>query len=333
MATLITNPQNQTQPSSTTMDHHVAVIVLPFPAQGHLNQLLQLSCLVSSYGVPVHYVAPPVFSRQAQSRANDLINPHDLQKIHFHDIPTPHFDSPPPNPDSSHRFPTHLLPAWYACLSLREPFSAFLLDLSKKFTRVVIIHDPMMAFVVQDIGSVPNAESWRRSRLGSRGAGRSSYGWSGMPTHAMCLADQAGGSACRRVSRKGWRGWAPQPRILDHEAVGGFVSHCGWNSCVESIVGGVAVAAWPMHADQPANATLVVGVLGMGIVVNEWAGRAELVRAEAVEDAVRRLMGPGEGERVRRRAEDVGKMVRAATKKGGSSRLEMDSFIAHINRM
>ncbi|GER42179.1 UDP-glucose glucosyltransferase [Striga asiatica] len=131
-----------------------------FPAQGHLNQLLQLSCLVSSYGIPIHYFAPLVFSRQARSRANDLINPHDLRKIHFHDIPTPHFDSPRPNPDSSHRFPTQLLSAWYASLSLRELFSVFLLDLSKKFTRVVVIHDPMMAFVVQDIASIPNAESY-----------------------------------------------------------------------------------------------------------------------------------------------------------------------------
>ncbi|GER42178.1 UDP-Glycosyltransferase superfamily protein [Striga asiatica] len=98
------------------------------------------------------------------------------------------------------------------------------------------------------------------------------------------------------------RGWAPQPRILGHGAVGGFVSHCGWNSCLESIVGGVAVAAWPMHADQPANAAPVVGVLGMGIVVKEWAGQVELVRTEAVNDAVRRLMGPGEGERVWRRS-------------------------------
>lgn len=63
---------------------------------------------------------------------------------------------------------------------------------------------------------------------------------------------------------EGWvvNGWAPQPRILSHPSTGGFVSHCGWNSVMESIDFGVPIIAMPMHIDQPLNArwTVEIGV-------------------------------------------------------------------------
>ncbi|XP_024922354.2 zeatin O-xylosyltransferase [Ziziphus jujuba] len=52
------------------------------------------------------------------------------------------------------------------------------------------------------------------------------------------------------------REWAPQIEILEHKSTGGFMSHCGWNSCLESFSNGVPVAAW--HSDQPMNAILLV---------------------------------------------------------------------------
>ncbi|XP_045828575.1 putative UDP-glucose flavonoid 3-O-glucosyltransferase 3 [Trifolium pratense] len=56
-------------------------------------------------------------------------------------------------------------------------------------------------------------------------------------------------------------GWAPQAQILAHQATGGFVSHCGWNSILESIYFGVPVATWPLFADQQTNAFQLVGEL------------------------------------------------------------------------
>ncbi|KAK9125187.1 hypothetical protein Scep_014033 [Stephania cephalantha] len=61
------------------------------------------------------------------------------------------------------------------------------------------------------------------------------------------------------------RDWAPQLEILAHPSTGGFMSHCGWNSSLESMSMGVPIAAWPMHSDQPRNAMLITEVLKVGI--------------------------------------------------------------------
>ncbi|XP_047944668.1 zeatin O-glucosyltransferase-like [Salvia hispanica] len=137
-----------------------------------------------------------------------------------------------------------------------------------------------------------------------------------------------------RVRERGLilRDWAPQLEILGHRATGGFMTHCGWNSCIESISMGVPVAAWPMHSDQPRNAVLMTKVLGIGVEAAEWAHRDRVVPAAAVESAVRRLMASEEGVEIRKRAEELGDAVRKSMLQGGVSVKEMDSFIAHITK-
>ncbi|MBA0669839.1 hypothetical protein Goklo_024179, partial [Gossypium klotzschianum] len=65
------------------------------------------------------------------------------------------------------------------------------------------------------------------------------------------------------------KGWAPQVLILSHKAVGGFLSHCGWNSVLEGIVSGVMILAWPMEADQFVNTRLLVDDMCVGVRVCE----------------------------------------------------------------
>ncbi|KAL6573452.1 hypothetical protein OROHE_001911 [Orobanche hederae] len=72
--------------------------------------------------------------------------------------------------------------------------------------------------------------------------------------------------------------WAPQAEILRHWSVGGFVSHCGWNSLRESIDCGVPIVAVPMHLDQPVNAKLVAE-LGVGAEVGR-DGKGRIKREE-----------------------------------------------------
>ncbi|ERN15753.1 hypothetical protein AMTR_s00039p00077780 [Amborella trichopoda] len=91
------------------------------------------------------------------------------------------------------------------------------------------------------------------------------------------------------------RDWAPQLEILRHPSTGGFFTHCRWNSCVESFAMGIPIVTWPLHSDQPVNAQLVTGVLGVGVALKEWHERDDIVRTERVERAVRKLMVFEEG--------------------------------------
>ncbi|CAL0317080.1 unnamed protein product [Lupinus luteus] len=128
------------------------------------------------------------------------------------------------------------------------------------------------------------------------------------------------------------RDWAPQLDILNHPSTGGFMSHCGWNSCIETITMGVPVAAWPMHSDQPRNSVFITHVLKIGFAVRDWAQRNELVTAPNVEKAVRRLMETNEGAEMRQRAMNLKDDVLRSKDESGVSSVEINSFIAHITK-
>ncbi|KAL7231955.1 hypothetical protein ACSBR2_010053 [Camellia fascicularis] len=59
--------------------------------------------------------------------------------------------------------------------------------------------------------------------------------------------------------------WAPRMEILSHPLVGGFLSHFGWNSTLESLTNGVPMIAWPLYAEQRMNATMLVEELGVAV--------------------------------------------------------------------
>nr|GEV92522.1 zeatin O-glucosyltransferase-like [Tanacetum cinerariifolium] len=126
--------------------------------------------------------------------------------------------------------------------------------------------------------------------------------------------------------------WVPQLEVLGHPSTGGFMSHCGWNSCMESMTMGVPVAAWPMHSDQPRNAMLITKILNVGLYVRDWTQRDELVTSTKVEEVVRRLMASKEGGEIRNRAAELGAKVRQSVMDGGVTRMELDSFVAHVTR-
>ena len=137
-----------------------------------------------------------------------------------------------------------------------------------------------------------------------------------------------------RVKDKGllMRDWTPQLEILSHPSTGAFMSHCGWNSCMESITMGVPIAAWPMASDQPRNTMLITSLLKVGIIVKDWSRRDQLVTSSTIENVVKTLMASKEGVEIRKRAVDMGEAIRRAMDKGGVSHLELDSFITHITR-
>ncbi|XP_024031798.1 zeatin O-glucosyltransferase [Morus notabilis] len=128
------------------------------------------------------------------------------------------------------------------------------------------------------------------------------------------------------------RDLAPQLEILGHPSTGGFLSHCGWNSCIESIAMGVPIGAWPMHSDQPRNTSLITQVLKVGTAVRDWSRRFELATASTIADGVRKLMASTEGNAMRKKAAELGAALRDSLAEGGDSHKEFDSFVAHITR-
>ncbi|BAB17060.1 putative UDP-glucose: flavonoid 7-O-glucosyltransferase [Oryza sativa Japonica Group] len=123
------------------------------------------------------------------------------------------------------------------------------------------------------------------------------------------------------------RGWAPQMMILWHQAIGGFMTHCGWNSTIEGICAGVPMITWPHFAEQFLNEKLVVDHLKIGMEVGvkgvtQWGSEQKeaQVTRNSVETAVSTLMNEGEAAQgMRMRAKDFGIKARRALEEGGSS--------------
>lgn len=120
------------------------------------------------------------------------------------------------------------------------------------------------------------------------------------------------------------RSWCPQVPILGHEATGGFLSHCGWNSTLESITHGVPMIAWPLYAEQKMNAALLTEEIAIAVraketVVSAVAGGRKIVKKEEVERVVRLVMEGEEGKAMRSKANELKKSAAKALKLGGSS--------------
>ncbi|KAJ6426163.1 hypothetical protein OIU84_026696 [Salix udensis] len=114
-------------------------------------------------------------------------------------------------------------------------------------------------------------------------------------------------------------GWAPQMQVLAHKSIKGFVSHCGWNSILESLWHGVPVVTWPMHAEQQINAFQMVKDLGLAVEMTlDYRMRSNnLVMADKIAKSVECVME--EDREVRNRVNAMSEASRKAVMEGGSS--------------
>uniref|UniRef100_J3L3T3 Glycosyltransferase n=1 Tax=Oryza brachyantha TaxID=4533 RepID=J3L3T3_ORYBR len=98
------------------------------------------------------------------------------------------------------------------------------------------------------------------------------------------------------------KSWAPQVEVLRHRATGAFVTHCGWNSTLESITAGVPLLCWPLYAEQRMNKVLLVEEMKLGV---EMRGYDEEVAAAEVEAKIRWVMESEGGQALRQRVATV----------------------------
>ncbi|CAL8999095.1 unnamed protein product [Prunus brigantina] len=118
--------------------------------------------------------------------------------------------------------------------------------------------------------------------------------------------------------------WAPQKQVLAHSAVGGFWSHCGWNSTIESITEGVPMICQPYFGDQRVNSRYLSQVWGVGL---EWEND---MNRGPIEEAIRMLMVGKEGEVIRQRAKDLKVKIELSMKQAGSSYNSLNELVDQI---
>ncbi|GLJ07771.1 hypothetical protein SUGI_0073860 [Cryptomeria japonica] len=126
------------------------------------------------------------------------------------------------------------------------------------------------------------------------------------------------------------RGWVPQLVILSHVSVGAFISHCGWNSALESISLGVPILSWPMFGDQHLNSKLFAD-LGVGIQFCQHTDG--IPDEERVKEAVTMAVTGDKGEEMRERTEKLKEMATNAIKEQGSSAADLTAFVSDMYKL
>ncbi|XP_006367824.1 beta-D-glucosyl crocetin beta-1,6-glucosyltransferase-like [Solanum tuberosum] len=102
--------------------------------------------------------------------------------------------------------------------------------------------------------------------------------------------------------------FAPQPRILNHPSTGGFISHCGWNSVMESVDFGVPIIAMPIQYDQPSNARLIVE-LGVAVeIVRDDDGK---IHRGEIAETLKDVITGKTGENLRGKVRDISKNLKS----------------------
>lgn len=118
--------------------------------------------------------------------------------------------------------------------------------------------------------------------------------------------------------------WCPQEQVLNHPSVGGFLTHCGWNSTLESLTAGVPMLCWPFFADQQTNCRFTRVEWGVGMEIDNDVKRDEMAKL------VRELMEGDKGRQMKSKAMEWKKLAHEATAQHGSSSKNLDTLVNHV---
>nr|GEW64683.1 UDP-glycosyltransferase 85C2-like [Tanacetum cinerariifolium] len=117
--------------------------------------------------------------------------------------------------------------------------------------------------------------------------------------------------------------WCSQEKVLNHPSVGGFLTHGGWGSTIESLSAGVPMICWPYLWDQLTNCRYISNEWGVGLEMGKD------VKREEVQRLVQELMGEG-GLKMRIKATNWKEKAIIATSPDGSSSLNVNKLVEEI---
>ncbi|PIN26197.1 UDP-glucuronosyl and UDP-glucosyl transferase [Handroanthus impetiginosus] len=126
--------------------------------------------------------------------------------------------------------------------------------------------------------------------------------------------------------------WCEQLKVLCHSSVGGFWTHCGWNSTMEGIFAGVPMIAFPIIMDQTTIRKHIVEDWKIGWDAKRGVGAGNLLRSGEIAKLVKKFMDLENAERkeITTRAKELQKATRQAISDGGSSIMNLNSFLDDI---
>ncbi|XP_058744584.1 7-deoxyloganetin glucosyltransferase-like [Vicia villosa] len=117
-------------------------------------------------------------------------------------------------------------------------------------------------------------------------------------------------------------GWCPQEEVLDHSAIGGFLTHSGWNSSLESVCGGVPMICWPFFAEQQTNCRFCCHEWGIGLEIED-------AKRDKIEELVRELMEGEKGKEMKEKAVRLKELaIDAASGPYGSSFVNLENVFS-----
>ncbi|CAI9291503.1 unnamed protein product [Lactuca saligna] len=116
-------------------------------------------------------------------------------------------------------------------------------------------------------------------------------------------------------------GWCPQEQVLNHPSIGGFLTHSGWNSTLESISCGVPMICWPFFADQQTNCWLSCNKWGIAMEIDND------VKSDEVKNLVVELMSGAKGNVIRKNVTDLKNKAEKACTSSGSSMADFEKLI------
>ncbi|KAH9317477.1 hypothetical protein KI387_019246 [Taxus chinensis] len=131
--------------------------------------------------------------------------------------------------------------------------------------------------------------------------------------------------------------WSSQLDVLSHSSVGGFLTHCGWNSIMESLWLGVPMLGFPLLTDQYTNCKLIVEEWGVAMRLGECSRsknhmRSPLVQREEITETIKQFLDldAEEGTKIRCRVNSVREVMKKAVINGGSSHKNLDLLVQQL---